>query len=53
MHRHTPKLCSSAPLLALPVQVVCSTCTGAGDPQLSSHTFKVVVIDEATQVEAV
>jgi len=36
--------------LLLCIQVVCCTCTGAGDPQLASHSFRVVVIDEATQV---
>lgn len=29
--------------------VICTTCTGAGDPRLSRFTFKCVLIDEATQ----
>ena len=30
-------------------QVVCATCTGAGDSMLAERIFRVVVIDEATQ----
>ena len=29
--------------------VVCCTCTGAGDPRLSRQTFRYVLVDEATQ----
>jgi regulator of nonsense transcripts 1 len=29
--------------------VICCTCTGAGDPRLARHTFKYVIVDEATQ----
>ena len=29
--------------------VICCTCTGAGDPRLQRRTFKMVLIDEATQ----
>lgn len=29
--------------------VICCTCTGAGDPRLSRFTFKYVLVDEATQ----
>ena len=29
--------------------VVCCTCTGAGDPRLSRSTFRYVLVDEATQ----
>lgn len=35
---------------ARPVQAVCCTCAGAGDPTLGSRQFRVVVVDEATQV---
>lgn len=31
------------------LQVVCATCTGAGDSMLAERLFRVVVIDEATQ----
>jgi regulator of nonsense transcripts 1 len=30
-------------------QVICTTCVGAGDPRLSSFTFRHVLIDESTQ----
>ena len=30
--------------------VICCTCVGAGDPRLAKFHFKVVLIDESTQV---
>lgn len=30
-------------------QVVVATCAGAGDPRLKDRTFRMLVIDEATQ----
>jgi len=45
----TPRSRGVSPLVVSNMQVVCSTCTGAGDYVLSQRVFRVVVIDEATQ----
>ncbi|KAL6760052.1 AAA domain-containing protein [Haematococcus lacustris] len=40
---------SAMDLVLVTAQVVCCTCTGAGDSMLTDRVFKAVVLDEATQ----
>jgi regulator of nonsense transcripts 1 len=36
-------------LLLLHAQVVCATCSGAGDSSLSGRSFRLVLVDESSQ----